>query len=97
MGLRATVHPMAEVAAFLGGDRPVEIVDTSVPPRLAPEPEGNGLPLAKGAWGSSQPDVLFFPGEPDFPAPLSDDFSPAHPWPPRGAPRGAEVPGFGRL
>ncbi|RYU62432.1 DEAD/DEAH box helicase [Methylolobus aquaticus] len=34
VGLSATVHPAAEVAAFLGGDRPVEIVDASAPPQL---------------------------------------------------------------
>lgn len=34
IGLSATVNPLDEVAAFLGGDRPVEIVDTSVSPHL---------------------------------------------------------------
>ncbi|MFT7621330.1 MAG: ATP-dependent Lhr-like helicase, partial [Myxococcota bacterium] len=35
VGLSATVRPVDEVAAFLGGDRPVEIIDTSSPPRLS--------------------------------------------------------------
>ena len=34
LGLSATATPLPEVARFLGGDRPVEIVDTSQPPRL---------------------------------------------------------------
>ncbi len=34
VGLSATLKPPAEAAAFLGGDRKVEIVDTSVTPRM---------------------------------------------------------------
>ncbi len=34
IGLSATVHPADEVARFLGGDRPVEIVDAAALPRL---------------------------------------------------------------
>ncbi|MBI3926547.1 MAG: DEAD/DEAH box helicase [Armatimonadetes bacterium] len=34
IGLSATVRPAEEVAAFLGGDRPVEIVDASSAPRV---------------------------------------------------------------
>ncbi|RIL06815.1 MAG: DEAD/DEAH box helicase [Proteobacteria bacterium] len=34
IGLSATARPLAEVARFLGGDRPVSIVDTSAKPRL---------------------------------------------------------------
>lgn len=34
IGLSATVHPADQVARFLGGDRPVEVVDAAVPPRL---------------------------------------------------------------
>jgi ATP-dependent Lhr-like helicase len=34
IGLSATVRPLDEVARFLGGARPVEIVDASAPPRL---------------------------------------------------------------
>jgi ATP-dependent Lhr-like helicase len=34
IGLSATVRPLEEMARFLGGDRPVEIVDASAPPRL---------------------------------------------------------------
>ncbi len=43
IGLSATVRPLDEVARFLGGDRPVEVVDASAPPALdlrieVPEP-----------------------------------------------------------
>ncbi len=34
IGLSATVRPLDAVAAYLGGDREVEIVDASAPPRL---------------------------------------------------------------
>jgi ATP-dependent Lhr-like helicase len=34
IGLSATQRPLQEVALFLGGDRPVEIVDAAGPPRL---------------------------------------------------------------
>ncbi len=34
IGLSATVRPLDEVGRFLGGDRDVEIVDASAPPRL---------------------------------------------------------------
>jgi Lhr-like helicase len=34
IGLSATVEPLAEAARWLGGDRPVEIVDAAAPPRL---------------------------------------------------------------
>ncbi|MCR9095762.1 MAG: DEAD/DEAH box helicase [bacterium] len=34
IGLSATARPLEEIARFLGGDRPVSIVDTSRPPRL---------------------------------------------------------------
>ena len=34
IGLSATVLPLAEAALFLGGDRPVVIVDAAAPPRL---------------------------------------------------------------
>ncbi len=34
IGLSATVRPLAEAARFLGGDRPVEVVDAAAPPRL---------------------------------------------------------------
>ena len=34
IGLSATVQPLAEAARWLGGDRPVEIVDAAAPPRL---------------------------------------------------------------
>ena len=34
IGLSATARPLAEIARFLGGDREVEIVDTSTRPHL---------------------------------------------------------------
>ncbi|MFM1892719.1 MAG: hypothetical protein RLZ44_1796, partial [Pseudomonadota bacterium] len=34
IGLSATVRPLDEAAAFLGGDRPVEVVDAAAPPLL---------------------------------------------------------------
>ncbi len=34
IGLSATLRPLDEAARFLGGDRPVEVVDASAPPRL---------------------------------------------------------------
>lgn len=34
IGLSATQRPLDEIARFLGGDRPVSIVDTSAPPRM---------------------------------------------------------------
>lgn len=34
IGLSATVRPVDEVARYLGGDRPVEVVDTLQPPRI---------------------------------------------------------------
>lgn len=34
LGLSATVRPISEVARYLGGNRPVEIVDTSEPPHI---------------------------------------------------------------
>jgi ATP-dependent Lhr-like helicase len=34
IGLSATIRPLEEAALFLGGDRPVEIVDAAVSPRL---------------------------------------------------------------
>jgi len=37
IGLSATLCPLEEAARFLGGDREVEIVDASAPPRLALE------------------------------------------------------------
>lgn len=34
VGLSATVRPLSVAASFLGGDRPVTVIDTSEPPRL---------------------------------------------------------------
>jgi ATP-dependent Lhr-like helicase len=37
LGLSATVRPVTEVARYLGGDRPVEVVDTLEPPHISLE------------------------------------------------------------
>ena len=37
IGLSATVRPVTDVARYLGGDRPVEVVDTSEPPHISLE------------------------------------------------------------
>jgi ATP-dependent helicase Lhr and Lhr-like helicase len=34
IGLSATIRPLEEAARFVGGDRPVEVVDAAAPPRL---------------------------------------------------------------
>ncbi|MEM7310075.1 MAG: DEAD/DEAH box helicase [Planctomycetota bacterium] len=49
IGLSATVRPLDDVARFLGGDRPVEIVDASGPPNIAlslrvPVPDMENVP-----------------------------------------------------
>ncbi|MDJ0892611.1 MAG: DEAD/DEAH box helicase [Gammaproteobacteria bacterium] len=51
MGLSATVRPLDEIAGFLGGVRPVEVVDTSEPPSLelqvtVPVPDMENIPTA---------------------------------------------------
>lgn len=56
IGLSATQNPLAEVARFLGGDRPVTIVDASETPRLdltieVPAPMDGDAPAGEGgAW-----------------------------------------------
>lgn len=61
IGLSATVRPVSDVARYLGGDRPVEVVDTLEAPKVAleivvpvedmenppppPEPEDQGGPI----------------------------------------------------
>jgi len=52
IGLSATVRPLAEAAAWLGGDRAVEIVDAAAPPRLdlsvsVPVPDMEHPPAAR--------------------------------------------------
>lgn len=51
IGLSATVRPLDEVARFLGGDRPVEVVDASAAPRIdlsirVPVPDMENVPVA---------------------------------------------------
>jgi ATP-dependent Lhr-like helicase len=60
IGLSATVRPLDEAARFLAGDRPVEIVDASAPPRLdlrvvvpVPDMEHPPEPPAEEAQGGS--------------------------------------------
>jgi len=53
IGLSATVEPLAEAARWLGGDRPVEIVDAAAPPKLdltisVPVPDMEHPPQAPG-------------------------------------------------
>jgi ATP-dependent Lhr-like helicase len=54
VGLSATQRPLSAAARFLGGDRPVEIVDAAEPPRLAlqlvvPVPDMENPPVAHPA------------------------------------------------
>ena len=69
IGLSATARPLAEVARFLGGDRPVSIVDAGEPPRLDLEiqvpvpdmtrPESVAPePVARGLWPALYPRLL---------------------------------------
>jgi len=74
VGLSATVRPVEEVASFLTGGRPVEIIDTHAPPRLrlaveayladAPEPAESaanpaGFALDRGAgWPATHSRIL---------------------------------------
>jgi ATP-dependent Lhr-like helicase len=59
IGLSATARPLAEVARFLGGDRPVAIVDAAAPPALdlqirVPAPPSQA-PAVAGARSEAQP------------------------------------------
>jgi ATP-dependent Lhr-like helicase len=71
IGLSATQRPLEEIARFLGGDRPVEIVDASERPRLDVEivvplddldtPTSKVVgdkPTPNGAWGAIHPRLL---------------------------------------
>lgn len=65
IGLSATVEPLGEAARWLGGDRPVEIVDAAAPPRLdltisVPVPDMEHPPQISG----SGPAGLDAPGGP---------------------------------
>jgi ATP-dependent Lhr-like helicase len=69
IGLSATARPVAEVARFLGGDRPVTIVDTSALPRIDlriagpvadmpnPGPPGE-VTGERGLWPMIYPELL---------------------------------------
>ncbi|MHB8765166.1 MAG: helicase-related protein, partial [Deferrisomatales bacterium] len=57
IGLSATVRPVGEAAAFLGGDRRVTVVDAGEPPRLdlevtVPEADPEGVDGPAGSAGS---------------------------------------------
>jgi ATP-dependent Lhr-like helicase len=65
IGLSATVHPVDEVARYLGGDREVEIIDTTVPPRLELTVEMPDPALTVEAAADSRPE--------DDPTPGPDD------------------------
>jgi ATP-dependent Lhr-like helicase len=70
IGLSATAEPHAEVARFLGGDRPVSIVDAGARPRLAleicvptgdmtrPGPEAASPGAQVGMWSVIFPELL---------------------------------------
>ncbi|MEM1260882.1 MAG: DEAD/DEAH box helicase [Pseudomonadota bacterium] len=62
IGLSATVRPLSRIAAFLGGDRPVETVDCSAAPSLdltvtVPVPDMNA-PTATVASATEQGSIL---------------------------------------
>lgn len=81
IGLSATVHPVDEVARFLGGDREVDIIDTTVPPRLEltvemPDPEQlitSTTNTAKPSTATQDDGIL----DDDFDSVLEDDFDDA--------------------
>ena len=65
IGLSATVRPMDLAAEFLGGDRPVEVVDASAPPNIdlqvvVPVPDMEAPPgfETSGLWPSVFPRIL---------------------------------------
>ena len=71
IGLSATQRPLDEIARFLGGDRPVAIVDTSAPPRMdlqvivpVEDMEAPPEPDLEGALGEGG-DVLMMDGGAD--------------------------------
>ena len=60
IGLSATVRPLEEVARFLGGERPVAIVDTSARPNFevsirVPVPDMEHVPPPPGATDEKEP------------------------------------------
>ncbi|MEO1033956.1 MAG: DEAD/DEAH box helicase [Pseudomonadota bacterium] len=62
IGLSATVRPLDSIAAFLGGDRPVDIVDCSAPPNIdltvsVPVPDMNA-PTAVAPAPAAQGSIL---------------------------------------
>jgi ATP-dependent Lhr-like helicase len=73
IGLSATQRPLDEIGRFLvGGGRPVALVDTSEPPRIAlaievpvddmesarPEPRDDGTTAGQGIWASIHPRLV---------------------------------------
>ena len=67
IGLSATVHPVDEVSRYLGGDREVEIIDTTIPPRLElsvemPDPDAVVPPKVDA---STSDDVAFVTDDDD--------------------------------
>jgi ATP-dependent helicase Lhr and Lhr-like helicase len=57
IGLSATQRPLDAIARYLGGDRPVTIVDASAPPRLELTIEVPGEAAAEGGAMSTLPDT----------------------------------------
>jgi ATP-dependent Lhr-like helicase len=57
IGLSATANPLADIARFLGGDRPVEIVDCSAPPDIEVEIVVAVPDMTRPAMGVERPAV----------------------------------------
>jgi ATP-dependent Lhr-like helicase len=112
IGLSATARPISEVARYLGGDRPVEVVDASGAPHLSmqisvplrdmTQPALGGLsPQIEGARGGLSPQIEGARGglSPQIEEDL--DLGDELDWDPRGAgpgdPRGPEGTLLGEL
>lgn len=72
IGLSATVRPVEEVAHFLGGDRPVEVVDTLAPPKI----DVQILTPAKDEMAQSPPNSLALPIPISIPVPIANSEEP---------------------
>ncbi len=66
IGLSATARPLEEVARYLGGDRPVSVVDTSVRPQLE-------LSISVPVPDMTRPDLLPEPAPPPSDLPGDDE------------------------
>lgn len=87
IGLSATARPLDEVARFLGGDRPVDIVDCSAPPDIdvqiqvaVPDmtrPGNTPQPAANGAPGVEPPGTIGRLSMPGLGEPVDNSIWPA--------------------